>query len=1386
MTTNFIKRISIALIVLVSAIVGQAQISYNIINHTYTKPDTLVIENTSMNLNSFMWSFPGGKCSGIYDPIVTVIYTKPGFYDVILYGENQVGIIDSLVDKRKIEAPGFLSKDTVFCTYDTLMLKASGGFLYSFYKLGNSPSGMDNIVIYTNYTPTYNTKYIVQIRNKDSQIMTDTVSVTLDLGTTIPVSNNAFCNGDSTAIQLPADISAYLIFEMDLKSDWVSKGNYSNTSPYFVTSPKQLKINWTDTLGCPWNQTANVGDNIIIPPAINIPEKLEICQSDSVEIYTSSAIPYTEWYLNGSSISNSNSIFAKAKGSYTIKAYESSHTCFSADTMELTYITTNADSITSANFLPGIGYALTYSRDVEKIYAPSSYEFFSTTSRIDSLSNNDSGTTAYPIVLDGTTYSLNHRGYKMISNSFCKIPQEKSFVKPVWLSLDKDLDGSNILSWTPYTIRPVTTYYIFRGTSPDNLLLLDKISATGLLEYKDYNAPTNAIYSIGVSDDLNAQQYYSDMLYGWQNGYITSNLNPAPANLKRIGVFAFRQVDSDQARFFKAIAPGADQIDWELEDDIYTTSPVGFTVQKTYMTDGYHDVKVTAHRKGETDSVYLKDFILLGTPFVLQIDTINKKVGNDTLIVDVQKYVHNRLLGLNDSSIFWDMNDINTTDMRIHKNGDSLSIWVNPALGETTFNVKISGKSMTNMYSGHDVAIVVKNTPNKAPYVLINDSIPEIVANKLKSFDLVDMSQIIRDDYTLPQNLQWMFEETSKLSFKVTNGILNITQKDLTWTGTIDINVTAIDNEGLKTSFIMKFTQPHLVAVPTVAPTVSFIANKIYIHPTDVVRFFPTMLNTESIKWSFGKGKNISGSDISPVVEFDEPGLYTISLTGTNSFGDTTTTILNYINVIAISQNDTTICKGDSLQISLLGTGYNSISWNTVPVQTTQTITVSPSTTTTYRVTMKKGLVTITDSVIITIATQANLGKDTIICEGESIAISPGVFEQYFWNGLSTAGASSLQVNKAMTYTVKVEDSLGCESSDTLVITSIRNKPVVNLGKDTTFCWKKTLTLRVSGNYTFNWSNNNIKNSDSLMIDTAGTYSVTVTDNYGCKNADTISINVKIPVVPTLKLVTISSSEKNIVAWEPMNNKGILKYRVWSDAYGVFEVIDSVMKNDSTYIIDLNSTPKSRSYHYALSSIDSACSTESELSTPHGTMLLKSVLMNTDTVRLTWNPYEGIEVQRYIIYRAWKGKPLMPYDTIDVQPKLTSITYFDNKALGLGSYYQVGFNLANQVTPAMLKSDGGPYSQSLSNMAESELLGLTNNPTKSIQLSPNPASMFSVVNIGVSKPMIVTVRDILGHTKMVLSGKGAVNIDCSSLAAGIYIVTIESDKTIATKNLIVK
>lgn len=199
--------------------------------------------------------------------------------------------------------------------------------------------------------------------------------------------------------------------------------------------------------------------------------------------------------------------------------------------------------------------------------------------------------------------------------------------------------------------------------------------------------------------------------------------------------------------------------------------------------------------------------------------------------------------------------------------------------------------------------------------------------------------------------------------------------------------------------------------------------------------------------------------------------------------------------------NDTTLCDGEALSISLAGSG-DSYLWSNG--STMDNIIISKADT--LRVSVTQNGCSKQDEIKVTFKPNpiVNLGNDVTLCQGEILSLSsttPGA--KYTWNDGTTD--SILLVGFDGNYHLEV-DLNGCIKSDTIEVT-FNPLPVFDLGNDTLLCSGETIGLSANipgGSY--NWLNPSGNINSSITVSNKGTYILNVTLN-GCSSRDSIFVD---------------------------------------------------------------------------------------------------------------------------------------------------------------------------------------------------------------------------------------------------------------------------------------
>ncbi len=388
---------------------------------------------------------------------------------------------------------------------------------------------------------------------------------------------------------------------------------------------------------------------------------------------------------------------------------------------------------------------------------------------------------------------------------------------------------------------------------------------------------------------------------------------------------------------------------------------------------------------------------------------------------------------------------------------------------------------------------------------------------------------------------------------------------------------------------------------------------------------------------------------------------------------------------------------------------------------------------------------------------------------------------------------------------------VSCESVNPWIFGRIVLNSLKVYGQNDFIYCGDTAKLTVLSNYTgngsikYSWTpvkglnSANISNPLAILQDNTQ-YKVSIATSDGCKASGNIAVTFMPLPSPEICMVSVDSTDKNIIYWEkpiatsdsiyltPLDSFYIYKE---TNATNVYEKIGSVSYNDPGYFVDYNSHPDIQSNTYEIT-IKDPCDFESDKSWPHKTMHLSISEGQNNSWNLIWEPYEGFYVSTYNIYRGTSSSNMELIGSTSG----SSTQYTDYNAPSGYVYYQIGVvnpnNCIVSYSESSKKSENAAVYvvESLSNIATNgpASINTVTNETLKFMVYPNPAR--DVINIISNSSEVITngtIKIIDDQGSVVLNtilNASNTELNISNLNSGVYTIIIITDKNITTEKIV--
>ncbi len=451
---------------------------------------------------------------------------------------------------------------------------------------------------------------------------------------------------------------------------------------------------------------------------------------------------------------------------------------------------------------------------------------------------------------------------------------------------------------------------------------------------------------------------------------------------------------------------------------------------------------------------------------------------------------------------------------------------------------------------------------------------------------------------------------------------------------------------------------------------------------------------------------------------------------------------------VLLTNNNQNLCVGSSITLTV--SGASSYSWQTNN-STDSAITVSPISTTTYIVTGSNGGCSKTDSITVTVLPSPTPvitpNGPTTFCQGGSVLLTTGSFATYLWNnGITT---QSINATASGNYSITVTNSGGCTgiASETVSVTA-NPVPVIAPTSPINLCEGENVTLHASNGILYNWSNG--ATTQYLDVSTSGTYSVTVTYGVNCSNT---SAPTDVIVHP-LPLATIAALPENLE----------------------FCIGDSIL-------LTANSSTSPITYLW-----NQGSTTQSIEATQSGDF----TVIVTDTIGC--HSSSSINLTSY----------LYPVANFTYSIFLNTTTFTNTSTNGTAYQWYFGDgNVSTLMNPTHTYSHDSTYTITLivTNPCGADtvrytitLTGINEiNVSNSFYIFPNPANNQVKISFSSDREESYNVRliDVTGRTiitdnQIAVSGDDHYLMDVSTIARGVYIVSLQKRDAVLKSKLVIQ
>jgi len=350
----------------------------------------------------------------------------------------------------------------------------------------------------------------------------------------------------------------------------------------------------------------------------------------------------------------------------------------------------------------------------------------------------------------------------------------------------------------------------------------------------------------------------------------------------------------------------------------------------------------------------------------------------------------------------------------------------------------------------------------------------------------------------------------------------------------------------------------------------------------DTVILSSSINNLASYSW-YKNGTYLFNTPSSSIIQIPNPGTSQFTCIGYDTIGSVY--FSNSISIIvgqppsAVTNpaGNVSICNGDSLLIT--SNTANSYLWSNGA--TTQQIFLTQAGNYYVTVSDSAGCKATAGPIIASISsgpavTISALG-DTTFCPGDSVILEAQGGATYVWSSGETT--QNIVVKNSGAYTVLASDNFGCTSVSSSILVShhpIDTASITPLGY-VLLNAGNTVSLNCNNtNVNYLWSNG--ASTQNIMVNDSGTFSVTVTNSFGCSNQSPTVVVIKVTQGSIMNIIgstTFCSGDSVLLSSNFSSGNqwfyngapvaGLTAQQIYAKLYGYYYVM--VTQGNGTFIV---------------------------------------------------------------------------------------------------------------------------------------------------------------------------------------------------------------------------